>query len=236
MPQGPTPHVGDADLLAAWQKEACETSGFPTDYLRSLDSAAVARQRASRGSLIDWLWEEVADCESCELERYRHAQAYQDQMLTTLQQLRLHLGPDAPELRSLKLPHWCRQQSDFDCIAGLLAEQPTNIAEHRALFRRKAQMVDLVGSQLDDIEEPKAKAYMTCRAVLATKIDFDATPDDRNAQFVGTCQHLLLVQHNRSPDFQHQCAAAVGMKPLHRRQTDRRHVEAHILIRLCCFY
>jgi hypothetical protein len=181
MPQGPTPHVGDADLLAAWQKEACETSGFPTDYLRSLDSAAVARQRASRGSLIDWLWEEVADCESCELERYRHAQAYQDQMLTTLQQLRLHLGPDAPELRSLKLPHWCRQQSDFDCIAGLLAEQPTNIAEHRALFRRKAQMVDLVGSQLDDIEEPKAKAYMTCRAVLATKIDFDATPDDRNA-------------------------------------------------------
>lgn len=29
-------------------------------------------------------------------------------------------------------------------------------------------------------DPPSTQAYMTCRAMLATKLDFDATPDDRN--------------------------------------------------------
>lgn len=181
MPHGPKPSESDADLLAAWQAQACEASGLPPDYLRSLETSAVARQRESRGNLIEWLWEEVAECESCELERYRHAQAYQDQMLRTLLQVRLHLGPDAAELPGLRLPDWCGGRIYYDCINGLLAEQPVDIAGQRALFRRKAQLVDLVGGRLDDVTEPKAKAYMTCRAVLAAKIDFDVTPDDRNS-------------------------------------------------------
>jgi len=182
MPHGPKPSASDADLLAAWQAQTCEASGLSIDYLRSLDSSAVARQRESRGSLFDWLWEEISpDCESCELARYQHAQAYQDQMLATLLQVRLHLGPAAPELPGLKLPQWCGGKIYYDCISGLMAEQPKDLDGQKALFRRKAQLVDLIGNQLDAVTEPKAKAYMTCRAVLATKIDFDATPDDRNS-------------------------------------------------------
>jgi hypothetical protein len=182
MPDGPRPHLSDADLLAAWQTQTCDASGLSIDYLRSLDSSAVARQRESRGSLFDWLWEEISpDCEPCELARYQHAQAYQDQMLATLLQVRLHLGPAAPELAGLKLPRWCGGKIYYDCVSGLMAEQPKDLAGQKALFRRKAQLVDLIGSHLDAVTERKAKAYMTCRAVLATKIDFDATPDDRNS-------------------------------------------------------
>ncbi len=182
MPHGPKPSASDAELLDAWQTQTCEASGFSPAYLRSIDFASVQRQRESRGSLFDWLWEELSeDCESCELSRFQHAQAYQDQMLATLLQARLHLGPLAPELPRLKLPDWCGGQIYFNCINGLLAEQPQDAAAHKALFRRKAQMVDLINSQLDELAEPKAKAYMTCRAVLSTKIDFDATPDDRNS-------------------------------------------------------
>ncbi len=182
LPRGLTPSASDRDLLAAWQAQTCDASGFSAEYLRSIDSAAVQRQRESRGSLFDWLWEEIAsECESCEQARYQHAQAYQDQMLATLLQVRLHLGPAAPELPRLKLPEWCGGRIYYDCVRDLMAEQPKDLAAHKALFRRKAQLVDLIGSHLDDVAEPKAKAYMACRAVLSTKIDFDATPDDRNA-------------------------------------------------------
>jgi hypothetical protein len=181
MPRGPVASRSDADLLAAWQAQTCEVSGFPADYLRSLDSSAVARQRQSRGSLVEWLWEEVGECEPCELDRYRHAQAYQDQMLLSLLQVRLHLGPDAAELPGQRLPDWCGDSTYFECIGSLMSEQPADLAGQRALFRRKAQLVDLIGARLDALAEPRAKAYMTCRAVLAAKIDFDVTPDDRNA-------------------------------------------------------
>lgn len=182
LPRGPKPSASDADLLAAWQTQTCEASGFSAEYLRSIDLAAVQLQRESRGSLFDWLWEEIStDCESCELARYQHAQAYQDQMLATLLQVRLHLGPDAPALPGLKLPGWCGGKIYYDCIRDLMAEQPKDLAAQQALYRRKAQLVDSIGSHLDDVSEPKAKAYMTCRAMLSTKIDFDATPDDRNS-------------------------------------------------------
>jgi hypothetical protein len=144
--------------------------------------AVVQRQRDSRGDLIEWIWEELdPDCETCELTRYRHAQEYQDEMLATLLQVRLHLGADAPELPGMKLPSWCDGKTYYGCVNDLLAERPQDLAAHKALFRRKAQLVDLIGSHLDDLDEPRAKAYMTCRAVLAVKIDFDATPDDRNS-------------------------------------------------------
>jgi hypothetical protein len=121
------------------------------------------------------------DCETCELTRYRHAQEYQDEMLATLLQVRLHLGADAPELPGMKLPSWCDGKTYYGCVNGLLAERPQDLAAHKALFRRKAQLVDLISSRLDQLDEPRARAYMTCRAVLAVKIDFDATPDDRNS-------------------------------------------------------
>jgi hypothetical protein len=39
---------------------------------------------------------------------------------------------------------------------------------------------EIVQKYMDEIETPATKAYMTCRAVLAAKIDFDATSNDRN--------------------------------------------------------
>jgi hypothetical protein len=51
----------------------------------------------------------------------------------------------------------------------------------RERFRRKAELVDLLGSHLDELQDPQARAYMTCRAVHAAKIDYDLTPDDRRA-------------------------------------------------------
>jgi len=182
LPKGKKPSQSDADLLDAWQTQTCAASGFSPAYLQAIDAAFVARQKQSRRSLLDWLEEEfLQDCESCDLSRYQHAQAYQDQMLTALMEVRLHLGPEAHELADLQLPAWCGKLDYIDCVDALLAEQPDDVAAHRALFRRKAQMVDLVGNHLDHLSEPTAKAYMTCRAVLASKIDFDATPDDRNS-------------------------------------------------------
>jgi len=182
LPRGAKPNESDADLLEAWQTQSCEASGFSASYLRSIDLAVVEKQRASRRGLFEWLEEEfLPTCESCELSRYQHAQAYQDQMLSTLLEVRLHLGPEAHEMVDAPLPEWCGKSDYVACINALLAERPDDLTAQKALFRRKTQMVATLGDHLDRLTESKARAYMTCRAVLATKIDFDATPDDRNA-------------------------------------------------------
>ncbi len=61
-----------------------------------------------------------------------------------------------------------------------MAEKPTDFQGHVKLFRRKAALVATVNEYLDLLDGPQARAYMTCRAVQAAKIDFDATDDDRN--------------------------------------------------------
>jgi hypothetical protein len=60
-----------------------------------------------------------------------------------------------------------------------MAEKPEDFRSNVALFRRKAELVSTMNDFLDRLEEPKAKAYMTCRAVVAAKIDFDATDESR---------------------------------------------------------
>ena len=145
MPSGPQPSASDADLLAAWQTQTCEASGFAPAYLRSLDMAVVQRQRDSRGDLIEWIWEELdPDCETCELTRYRHAQEYQDEMLATLLQVRLHLGADAPELPGMKLPSWCDGKTYFGCVSGLLAVTRSPYGVVRELPGTRAMMNDLL--------------------------------------------------------------------------------------------
>jgi hypothetical protein len=39
--------------------------------------------------------------------------------------------------------------------------------------------VDALGAQLDNLTSPRVKAYMTCRAALAAKDDYDLTPEKR---------------------------------------------------------
>jgi hypothetical protein len=50
-----------------------------------------------------------------------------------------------------------------------------------ALVRAKAAFVDMVNGELDLLQAPQLRAYMTCRAVLAAKIDHDLTPGGRRA-------------------------------------------------------
>jgi hypothetical protein len=66
------------------------------------------------------------------------------------------------------------------CAVTLLVQKPVDFKSQVDLFRRKAGLVAAINDSLDRIDAPKAKAYMPCRAVQAAKIDFDATPDERN--------------------------------------------------------
>ncbi len=65
------------------------------------------------------------------------------------------------------------------CAKPLLAEQSHDYKSKIDLFRRKAALVAAANDYLDHLDHPKAKAYMTCRAVQAAMIDFDATPEAR---------------------------------------------------------
>jgi hypothetical protein len=69
-------------------------------------------------------------------------------------------------------------------------------------YRKKALFVQTVGDQWDDIEDPRAKAYMTCRAAIAAKDDFDMTPEDKRP---GTTE-----ERRRNRDFFH-VEATVGI-------------------------
>ena len=182
MPSGDHPHTSDADLLAAWERRACDASGFDASTLRGLDAALVARQHASRGSLLGLLRAKLSPgCESCEADRYQRANEYQDEMLEALLETGRHLGTAAHRLDTVALPAFCRGEPWSACAAALIAERPQAASELIALYRRKSRLVDLLGSHLDDLEDPRAKAYMTCRAVLAAKIDFDGSSDDANS-------------------------------------------------------
>ena len=182
MPAGDAAHRTDADLLAAWERSACAQAGFAPDYLRMVERGLVERQRASRGGLLAWLREELAgECDDCELDRYVRANAYQDEMLLVLIETGLHLGPHAAPLDLVPLPAHCGPDGWYRCATRLLAQAPADLAGQRALFRRKAALVARLGDRLDTLDAREAKAYMTCRAVQAAKIDYDETPDDLNS-------------------------------------------------------
>jgi hypothetical protein len=124
------------------------------------------------------LWRRFGpDCEDCDAELYTHAHAYQDAMLDVLLQVGRHLRLDTRELYEREGPRWCAGRGFGECIQALQAERPTDYRGQVDLFRRKAALVDLLGSHLDDLNAAEAKAYMTCRAVRAAKIDFDATEE-----------------------------------------------------------
>lgn len=181
MPRGDTLHAGYADLLAAWEREACTASGVPAAMLRELDIATVRRQRESRGSLVEWLLAAAGPaCERCEQPLYEHAHAYLDAMLEVLLQgdAILKSGMTGVRLPKAPLPTWCGTRDFPDCARTLMAEPRTDLSSNVALFRRKAELIETFNDFLDRAEQPEVKAYMTCRAVVAAKIDFDATGDD----------------------------------------------------------
>jgi hypothetical protein len=182
MPRGKAPVNSDADLLAAWRDQACRDSQVPVSLLDNEDRKLVHAQKSSRGNLLEWLLAAFGPiCESCEKPLYEHAQAYLDEILEIVLELDADLGPDAHQLHTLKLPAWCAGRDFGACTRGIMAEKAGDYTAHVALFRRKAALAALFNEHLDDLTSHRAKAYMTCRAVIAAKDDFDATPDDRNA-------------------------------------------------------
>ena len=180
MPHGDKPSASYADLLAAWEAETCQRAGIPIEDIRQHDLAVVKLQRESRGSVMEWLLSAIPACETCQQPLYEHAQAYQDAMLQTLLQGAPYAREMGDRMPSLALPPACGEQNFITCANALMAEKATDFKAHVNLFRRKAALVATVNDYLDLLDGPRAKAYMTCRAVQAAKIDFDATEDERN--------------------------------------------------------
>ena len=180
-PRGDTPIGSYADLMAAWDAQTCERSGVSIELLEAFDLAIVKQQRESRGTLIEWLISAAGPfCESCQKPIYEHAQAYQDDLLQALLQSFAVLKSTGVDLPGLKLPAWCGTQNFEECAQAQMAEKPLDMDGQRRLFRRKAGLVATVNDFLGGLGDPRAKAYMTCRAVQAAKIDFDATDDALN--------------------------------------------------------
>ncbi|MCM8596282.1 hypothetical protein [Accumulibacter sp.] len=181
LPQGDRPDASDADLLAAWREQACGAAQVPIERLADEDRRLVRIQKSSRGSLMEWLLAALGPvCETCEEPLYQHAQAYLDEIFEVILELDADLGRDAHKLHTLKLPSWCGERDYAACIRDLIAEKPTGFTAHVTLFQRKAALAALLNEHLDDLSSHRARAYMTCRAVLSAKDDFDATPEDRN--------------------------------------------------------
>ena len=181
LPKGDLPTKSYADLLAAWEKQACAASDVTLQHIRQEDRALVQQQRSSRGTLIEWLKQFLSPvCESCEQSLYTHAQSYQDELLQLLIQVSSDLGRASHQLHELKLPDWCGGKDYIDCTNALLVERTEGFQASVDLFRRKATLVSVLNDHLDELDSHRAKAYMTCRAVQAAKFDFDATDEDHN--------------------------------------------------------
>lgn len=195
MPRGERPADSDSELLAAWSARTCERAGVDLGRMQTADLALVRRQRQERGSLVDWVREELSiACESCEASRLGRAQAYQDEMLTALRELDADLGPAAHRLDGVKLPEWCGARSVRECIAAVMSETADDLASKRALFRRKSQLVGVLTEHLDELDAPHARAYMTCRAIQAAKADFDASDDDSRSEATRRAGHFFRVE------------------------------------------
>jgi 3',5'-cyclic AMP phosphodiesterase CpdA len=178
LPKSATSPTSDAELLHAWTEGTCVRSGLPVSALSHEELDAVRKQKASRGSLWEWMLAGFGvHCEGCMQILFEDAHRYQDQLLGTIVQIERDLGEETLGFRSIPLPPFCAEKVLAGCIADLRGRTYGSLEESVVLFRRKNLIVDLVNDHLDEIQEPRAKAYMACRAVLGAKIDFDETAE-----------------------------------------------------------
>ena len=171
----------DNELLEAWVGQACRQSLINVNEIMAHDNAIVRQQRNSRGSLFGWLMQSIRPkCDTCDLPLFQQAQLYMDEMLRALVQASSYVPADIRARNRARLPAWCGGEDFAQCTTRLLSHQNNTYEGQLSLFRRKAEMVEIVQTYMDEIETPATKAYMTCRAVVAAKIDFDAISDGRN--------------------------------------------------------
>jgi hypothetical protein len=182
LPNLGSPPRDDEDLLRAWKEEACAQSGLTASEIESQELAVVRQQRESRGTLMDWLYQGLGEsCPSCLQGLYESGGRYQDALLETIHELYQDVGSQIPALHAVQRPARCEGRSVPACMAMLRATHPTDLDATIALVRAKAAFVDTVNGELDLLQAPQLRAYMTCRAVLAAKIDHDLTPGGRRA-------------------------------------------------------
>jgi len=140
----------------------------------------VEQQREARGTLMQWLYEGLGEsCESCMQLLYESGMRYQDALLEAIDELYQDFFAEVPEVRVLRAPASCGTDPLVVCMARLRNARAADLNGTIALFRKKAELVAAVDDQLDDIEDPRVRNYMACRAVVAAKLDYDLTPDDK---------------------------------------------------------
>jgi hypothetical protein len=204
LPRGEASPQDDAELLQAWANATCSQVGVPQERLAQRDLEAVRSQRMTRGTLVGWLLKGQGEwCEWCRQRLYASAHRYQDGLLDVIAGLYDDPAGEVPELEQFAPPAFCAGQSLRGCVAALRAAPYDDLASTIAVFRQKAALVDALGVQLDDLAPPRVKAYMTCRAALAAKDDYDLTPEKRRS---GDSEAV----RRRPPFFQTE--ATVGME------------------------
>ncbi len=111
------------------------------------------------------------------LKHYEAAHPYKDALLEVIIELYDDMGATVTELSEIRPPAFCGDEGIRDCAASLREGKRDYLAASIALYRKKAAFVDTVERQLDDIEDPRARGYMTCRAAIAAKLDHELTPE-----------------------------------------------------------
>lgn len=177
LPSLGSPPTTDKELLAAWTQPSCSQAGVSEEKIAREDLAAVKTQKESRGSLVDWIFAGLADySEAAKQELYESAHRYQDGMLQIIVELYDDLGAQVPDLSRVKAPVFCAGENVRDCAASLRAAKYNTLSSTIEIFRKKAAFVDVVGDQLEEIDDPRLDGYMVCRTAFAAKDDHDLTP------------------------------------------------------------
>jgi hypothetical protein len=172
----------DRAILDAWEAKTCGRTGIAASVLESQERALVMQQRDSRGTLMDWLYEGLGEwCQPCLQALYESGMRYQDAMLEAITQFYLDLRLEVPEVAALGHTSSCAGETLPVCVARLRAANAADTDGTIELFRRRARFIDEMNGKLDGLSDPRVRNYMACRAVVAAKIDYDLTPDDKRA-------------------------------------------------------
>lgn len=180
MPNLGTPPQNDQELLDAWESATCARSGFTADLLERQERLVVEQQRDARGTLMEWLYAGLGEsCRSCMLTLYESGMRYQDTLLETVHELYQDFFTEVPEVKALRAPASCGTDPAVVCIARYRQTRATDLEDTMSLFRRRAELVAAMDEQLDTLQDPRVRNYMACRAVVAAKLDYDLTPEDK---------------------------------------------------------
>jgi hypothetical protein len=182
MPNLGDPPADDRAILDAWETLTCGRSSVAAGILESQERMVVMQQREARGTLMDWLYEGLGEwCRPCTQSLYESGLRYQDAMLTAIGQFYLDLRLEVPEVRAMGTPALCEGEAVPVCIARLRKAQGDDLDRTIALFTRRASFIEDMSRRMDGLTDTRVRNYMACRAVIAAKVDYDLTPDERRS-------------------------------------------------------